>query len=132
MSERIVLFDGVCNLCNASVQFIIKHDPYGKIKFAALQSDAGKLLLERCGFHDGEFHSIIFIRNGKAYQQSEAVLQIVREFRLPWPWMYSVGRIIPLFIRDGIYRWVAKRRYRIFGKRNECMIPTPEIRQRFL
>lgn len=132
MSDRVVLFDGVCNLCNASVRFIIRRDPEGKIKFAALQSSAGQSLLSGHHLSQNDFYTIVFIRNGKVFQQSDAVLQITRELRRPWPLIYSVGRMIPHIVRDWIYKIIAANRYKIFGRKSECMIPTPDLRSRFL
>lgn len=132
MSDRVVLFDGVCNLCNASVRFIIRRDPEGKIKFAALQSPAGQSLLSGHHLLHNEFYTIVFIRNGKVYQQSDAVLQITRELGRPWPLIYSVGRMIPHTVRDWIYKIIATNRYKIFGRKSECMIPTADLRSRFL
>jgi len=132
MSEAIVLFDGVCNLCNASVQFIIKRDPKAKIRFASLQSAVGQSYLKAYRLSLNDFYSIILIYNNRAYQRSDAALQIARILRSPWHLLYYVGRVVPKFIRDGIYEYISKRRYKLFGQRDECMIPTPELKQRFL
>jgi predicted DCC family thiol-disulfide oxidoreductase YuxK len=132
IKEGIVLFDGVCNLCNAAVQFIIKRDPVGKIKFASLQSDAGQSLLRTNHLSTDEFHSIIFLKGDEVYQESDAVLKIACELKSPWAWLLSATVIIPRAIRDRVYRWVSRNRYNIFGKRKECMVPTPDLRKRFL
>lgn len=132
MSEKIILFDGVCNLCNAAVRFIIKRDPEGKLKFASLQSEVGQSLLKKYHLSQNEFHSIIFVCDDKAFQRSDAALQIARELKSPWPLIFSIGRIMPRAVREWLYRIVAKNRYKLFGRRSECMIPTPELRRRFL
>ena len=132
MSESIVLFDGVCNLCNASVQFIIKRDPESKLKFASLQSDVGQSFLVNHKLSAKDFHSIILIQDNQVFQNSDAVLQIARLLTSPWPMFYYLGRIIPGFIRNRIYQWISKNRYRFFGRQNECMVPTPEVKSRFL
>lgn len=127
----IVLFDGVCNFCSGSVNFIIAHDPNGYFKFAPLQSDIGKGLLDKFEIDTGETDSIILIENEKAYVYSTAPLRIARKLSGLWSWFY-VLRIVPRLIRDFFYRLFAKYRYRLFGKKDVCMMPTPEIRQRFL
>lgn len=125
-----VLFDGVCNVCNNWVKFIIKRDPKGIFRFASLQSDEGQAILRA---HDQKISldSIVFVQNGKVYTESTAILQIFRKLTGMWK-VLSVFRIIPKFIRDAFYHWFAKNRYRWFGQQESCMIPTPEIRQRFL
>jgi predicted DCC family thiol-disulfide oxidoreductase YuxK len=132
IKEGIVLFDGVCNLCNAAVQFIIKRDPGGRIKFASLQSDAGQSLLEANDLSTNQFHSIIFLKGDVIYQESDAVLQIARELNSPLAWLSSAAAVIPRPVRNWIYRWVSRNRYKVFGKREECMVPTPDLRKRFL
>jgi predicted DCC family thiol-disulfide oxidoreductase YuxK len=127
----IVLFDGVCNFCNGSVNFIIEHDGAGYFKFAPLQSDAGKELLDKFGINTDETDSIILVEDEKAYMYSTAALRIARKLSGMWSWLY-VLRVAPRFIRDFFYKLFAKYRYRLFGKKEVCMMPTPEIRQRFL
>jgi predicted DCC family thiol-disulfide oxidoreductase YuxK len=127
----IVLFDGVCNFCNGSVNFIIAHDPNGYFKFAPLQSYIGKELLDKSGIDTDETDSIILIEDEKAYTYSTAALRIARKLSGLWSWFY-VLRAMPRFIRDFFYKLFAKYRYRLFGKKDVCMMPTPEIKQRFL
>jgi predicted DCC family thiol-disulfide oxidoreductase YuxK len=131
MKKQIILFDGVCNLCNTSVQFVIQRDTSGKFNYAALQSVAGQKLLKENNLPANEFYSIILIKNGEVFQRSRAALEIARGLSGLWPLLY-VFVIVPPFIRNGIYNWIAKNRYRWFGRKDECMIPTPELKSRFL
>ncbi len=129
--QPIILFDGICNFCNNSVIFILKRNIKTPIYFAALQSEVGKRLLTEYELPVKEMESIVFIEQGKAYMQSTAALRICRYLRGLWPLCYGFI-IVPKFIRDGIYNWIAKNRYKWFGIRKECMIPTPEMKTRFL
>jgi predicted DCC family thiol-disulfide oxidoreductase YuxK len=131
MHKNILLFDGVCNFCNRMVQFIIERDPNAKFEFAALQSSAGQYILKELGLKSGEPDSFVFIHEGKSYIRSSATLHVLKELGGIWKTFY-VFIIVPPFIRDFIYDRIAKIRYRIFGRRAECMIPTPDIRERFL
>jgi predicted DCC family thiol-disulfide oxidoreductase YuxK len=130
-TDDILLFDGVCNLCNGAVRFIIKRDKKGKFKFASLQSDAGRLCLERLGVTSNEFESFVLIQKDKYYLKSTAALKVLRELGGFWSIFY-IYIWLPRFFRDFIYDIIAKSRYRIFGKRDACMIPTPELQSRFL
>jgi predicted DCC family thiol-disulfide oxidoreductase YuxK len=132
MTERILLFDGVCNLCNVAVQFTIKNDPAGKIKFASLQSEVGQSLLEAHSLNKSDLFSLVFIQDNQVFLRGEAVLQIARVLKQPWPVFSKIGRIFPGFFRDKLYDLISKRRYKIFGKRDECMIPSRELMSRFL
>lgn len=127
----IILFDGVCNLCNGSVQFIIKRDKKAVFKFASLQSDIGQSILKEYKIPAGDLFSIILVENNKAYSRSTAALHIARRLDGAWKILY-IGILFPKFLRDSIYDWVAKNRYRWFGKKEECMIPSPAMRERFL
>jgi predicted DCC family thiol-disulfide oxidoreductase YuxK len=122
-----VLFDGVCNHW---VQFIIKRDPKAKFQFASLQSTEAKELLHVYG-RQVTLDSIVLVQQGKVYTESTAILHILRQLRGLWK-VAGIGLIVPAFIRDPFYRWFARNRYRWFGQRESCMLPTPEIRQRFL
>lgn len=129
-SDPVILFDGVCNLCNGAVQFIIKRDKSGKFKFAALQSEtANKLLKNHPVVQD--LTTIIFLEKGKLYTKSDAALKIARGLGGAWSLVYFF-KIFPPSFRNWVYDWVAKNRYRWFGKKDECMVPTPELKQRFL
>ena len=129
--ENIVLFDGVCNLCNGLVRFIIKRDKEGKFKFASLQSETGQQRLAQFGLANNEFRSFVLIRDGSYYLRSTGVLKMLRELCGIWKLFY-VLIFIPRPLRDLLYDGIAKSRYRIFGKRDNCMIPTPELKERFL
>jgi len=127
----VILFDGVCNFCNGAVNFVISRDRDGYFKFAALQSAVGEELLEKHRIDKVETDSVVLIEDDKAYLHSSAALRIVRRLPGLWPILYGLI-IVPKGIRDWAYRLFAKHRYRLFGRREECMIPTPEIRARFL
>ena len=127
--NRIVLFDGLCNLCNASVHFIIRNDPKSKFKFASLQSDFARKLLK--DFPESDQDSVLYFEEGQLLERSSAALHIAKQLDGLWPVCY-VFIIIPPFIRDGVYQWVAKNRYRWFGKRAECMVPNDELKARFV
>lgn len=129
--QPIILFDGICNLCNNAVQFVIKRDKKGIIQFAPLQSDVGQQLLKQYQLPPAAMESFVLIENGKAYSRSSAALKVSRYLKGIWPLCYGL-MIVPKFIRNGIYNWVAANRYKWFGVREECMIPTPELKKRFL
>jgi predicted DCC family thiol-disulfide oxidoreductase YuxK len=127
----IVLFDGVCNFCNASVNFVIERDKAGHFKFAPLQSEIGEELVGKHGIDTAETDSVIVVENDRAYTHSSAALRIAKQ--LDGFWSLSYGFIVvPKPIRDFFYRQFAKHRYWLFGKQDACMMPTPEIRARFL
>lgn len=130
-AKNIVLFDGVCNLCNGLVRFIIKRDRNGKFKFASLQSEIGQQWLLRFGLAKNEFESFVLIEGDKYYVKSAAALKMLRGLGGIWKVFY-VFILVPRPVRDFIYDLIAKSRYRIFGKKNICMIPTPELKERFL
>lgn len=122
--EPVILFDGVCNLCNTSVLFIIQRDPKSKFRFASLQSDFGKAQMLRFGLNNSELNSVLLIKQEILYQKSNAALEIARNLTGGWPLLYGF-KIIPAFLRDWIYNWIARNRYRWFGKKDACMIPPP-------
>ncbi len=127
----IVLFDGVCNFCNGSVNFIIERDTENYFKFAPLQSESGIKLLEKYNIDKAETDSVILIENETAYTYSTAALKIAKHLDGVWSWFYGFI-VVPKFLRDFAYKTFAKNRYRLFGKTEACMMPTPEIRERFL
>ena len=129
--KNIVLFDGICNLCNGLVRFIIKRDKTEKFKFASLQSEIGQQWLLRFGLAKNEFESFVLIEGDKYYLKSAAALKMLRELGGIWKAFY-VFILVPRPVRDFIYDVMAKSRYKIFGKKNTCMIPTPELKGRFL
>lgn len=130
-STPIILFDGICNLCSGAVQFIIKHDPKGKFLFASLQSEAGQGLLKKYELPLDNFNSFILLQDENVYTKSTGALKVARQIKGAWSWLY-IFIIIPAFIRDAVYIWVSKNRYKWFGKKDTCMIPTPELKARFL
>jgi len=130
-SGPILLFDGVCNFCAWSVRFIIDRDPGQLFRFASLQSETGRRLLSEQGLNPDVIDSVVLIEDGKAWRESDAALRVCRHLRLPWNWFWSF-RFLPRFLRDAIYRFIARNRYRWFGKMEACMVPTPEMRARFL
>ena len=129
--QPIILFDGVCNFCNSVVNFVIKRDIKKQILFSPLQTDKGKKLLKQYGLPENELQSFVFIENGKAYTRSTAALKVCRHLLALWPLCYGF-MIVPKFIRNGIYNWFAQHRYKWFGVQQACMIPTPEVKARFL
>lgn len=131
MSKAVILFDGVCNLCNASVAFIIKNDPEGIFHFAPLQSDFPKEILQLHSIERKVIDSIVLIEDGNIYCKSTAVLKISRKLRGIWPVFY-VFIVVPKPIRDLLYDLVARYRYSIFGKRESCMLPDENNKSRFL
>ncbi|MBX2910417.1 MAG: thiol-disulfide oxidoreductase DCC family protein [Chitinophagales bacterium] len=129
--KALILFDGVCNLCESSVQFILLRDEQAYFQFASLQSDSANKVLTQHGLRTSNFDSIVLIENGKIYQRSDAALRIAKQLSGAWKLFYAFI-IVPRFIRDAVYNIVAKNRYRWFGKKNECMLPKPEWKHRFL
>ena len=129
--KPIILFDGVCNFCNAGVNFIILQDKKNIFRFAALQSNAGQELADKYQLPKENFNSFILIDKDKAYNRSTAGFKVYG--KLPWYWKWTqIFWIVPRFITDAVYDLIARNRYKWFGKKEECMIPTPEIRSRFL
>ena len=130
-NTKIILFDGVCNLCNGFVIYIIKKDKKNKLQFAALQSTAGEILLSKFKIDKVKTDSIIFVDGENYYERSSAALHIAKHLSGAFPLLYGFI-IIPKFIRDGIYNWIARNRYKWFGKKESCMIPTKELQSKFL
>ncbi len=130
-SRAVVLFDGVCNLCDASVNFIIDRDPGSRFAFAALQSEAGHALLARHCIAGQRPDSVILLEEGRCFTRSTAALRIARRLSGMWPLLYPLI-LVPAPVRDSIYDWVARNRYRWFGKLEQCRLPTPALATRFL
>ena len=130
-THSIILFDGVCNLCNGAVNFVIKRDPRNVFKFTPLQEKQGVLLLKKHAVDSRKLDSIVLIENGNVYIKSSAALRIARKMSNLWP-LFFVLLIIPSFIRDGVYDFIAKNRYKWFGKKEQCIIPTPGLKEKFL
>ena len=129
--EAVVLFDGVCSLCNGVVDFIIRRDRQKRFRFASLQSPTGRRLAEECGLAADALSTLVLMEGGRCYTHSEAVLRIVRH--LQFPWRLACGfRVAPRYVRDAAYRVVARHRYRWFGRRETCRVATAAERERFL
>lgn len=129
--DKIIFFDGVCNLCNSTVQFIIENDSQNKFHFSSLQSNFGQKFLEENNLKTENFDSIILLENNEVYQKSDAAIKIASHLDSPYNYL-KLFSILPKFIRDFFYSIVAKNRYRIFGKKESCWIPTAELRSKFL
>jgi predicted DCC family thiol-disulfide oxidoreductase YuxK len=129
--SSVVLFDGVCNVCNAAVNFIIDRDPEGRFRFASLQSPEGQALSAPHGIDGSQPSTMVLLEDGKAYTESAAALRIARKLSGPWPVAYAAV-LVPRALRDAAYRYFAANRYRWFGRTEQCRIPTPELRSRFL
>ena len=139
----VVLFDGVCNFCNSMIQFVVDHERAPALSFAPLQSEIARGLLERVfgeeeakrlvrgATGEGDPDSVVLIEGGRGYTHSTAALRIGRRLRAPWRWLSALV-IVPRPLRDLVYRWIGRNRYRWFGKTETCRIPTPELRARFL
>jgi predicted DCC family thiol-disulfide oxidoreductase YuxK len=136
-----ILFDGVCNLCHASVQFVIKRDSKQRFRFGSLQSDAGKRLLQEHGLHDiglqshdaqeNHLSSVILLQQQNAFTKSSAALTIAKYLDWPWPLLYAF-MLVPKLLRDAVYDFIGNRRYRWFGKQDQCWIPPQPVQHRFI
>ncbi|MEM6264380.1 MAG: thiol-disulfide oxidoreductase DCC family protein [Bacteroidota bacterium] len=131
--DRLIIFDGVCNLCNTFVDFTIRQDPSHKLKFASNQSQAGREILQHFGVIEGseEANTVYFLENGQLYEKSTAALRVARHLRFPWN-LGIVFQIFPRFLRDSIYEFIARNRYKWFGKKSTCRLPGPEERALFV
>jgi predicted DCC family thiol-disulfide oxidoreductase YuxK len=130
-ARAVVLFDGVCNLCNGAVRFIAANDPEGRFAFLSLQSPRARTLLGERASNSAEPESVVLLQNGVVYERSDAALHIALGLRAPWPLAFA-AILIPRAARDAVYRWIARNRYRWFGRTETCQIPSPELRERFL
>lgn len=131
VDSPILFFDGQCNLCNTSVQFVIKRDRKEKIKYASLQSDLAKVMLPKELIETDSLSSLVLLENGTMYTKSTAALQIAKKLKGLWPSL-SLFLLVPKFARDAVYDFIAKNRYRWFGKSDHCMMPTSDLRSRFI
>jgi len=129
--KSIIFFDGVCNLCEGFVQWIIRRDPKEHFQFASLQSDFTKSFFISKGEKLEDLHTVILYKAGKFYSESDVTFEVINQLGFPWSWLYPF-KLIPRIIRDKVYRWVASNRYQWFGKKDACMIPTPALQNRFL
>ena len=136
-SNPIILYDGVCGLCNSAVQFLLKHDRQSRLRFASLQSDFAAKVLHRHGIDPNDLDTLHFVENyehpnERVWQRSDAVLHAGRELGGLWSLLANLASIVPRSLRDVFYRFVARNRYRVFGKYDTCMLPDPKQRSRFL
>ena len=128
----IVLFDGVCSLCEGVVRFVITRDPDARLRFTPLQSDLGRMLLQRYGYDPAKIDAVVFVDADGAHDRSTAALRLARHLRAPWRWLGRPLLWIPKRWRDVVYDFVARHRFQWFGRRDACLVPTPELRARFL
>lgn len=131
VQKSVVLFDGVCNLCNASVDFILRRDRKDRFLVGALQEEAGKRLLSKFKVDSDYLDSLVLVEEGKVYFRSTAALRIAKNLPGFWPFFY-VFIVLPPFVRDAVYDWIGKNRYRWFGKKSTCRLPSPEEKSKFL
>lgn len=127
----VLLFDGTCNLCNGSVQWVLKHDHKAYFQFASLQSQVGQKYLSAYNLSQSALDTVVLIDDNQIFTHSDAPLRVMRKLGFPWS-LGIVLSIIPRFLRNGVYRWVARNRYRWFGKTEQCWLPRPEWKDRFL
>lgn len=127
----VIFFDGLCNLCSEAVQFTIERDARNIFRFASLQSDYAQEKLRSFQIEPKDGDSFVLLEDGKVYQRSTAALRVARQLKGLWPLLYTFI-IVPRFIRDGVYNYVAKNRYKWFGKKENCWVPTPELKEKFL
>jgi predicted DCC family thiol-disulfide oxidoreductase YuxK len=129
-NKPVILFDGVCNLCNNSVQFVIKRDKQNRFQFASLQSEFGQNILSQHKLSPGDFDSFFLLEKDMLFTKSTGALKVLSQLNnWRWAWIFL---FVPKFIRDGIYSFIARNRYRWFGKREACWLPTPELKAKFL
>lgn len=130
-STSIIVFDGVCHLCNGWVHFLLRVDRCGLYRFASMQSETGRTLLRDHGLNPDDPSSFLLLREGQARTDSDAILDVLTGLGGAWR-MFGVLRVVPRVLRDPVYRFIARHRYRLFGKRDVCMMPTPESAARFI
>ncbi len=128
----LILFDGICNLCESSVQFVIRHDKRERYRFASLQSDAAQRVLKEYAYDDDELGSVLLVADGRVYQKSSAALRIAKYLDGGWPILYYLFSWIPTGLADIVYDFIGNRRYKWFGKKDECWLPDEHLRKRFL
>ena len=130
-NDCLLLFDGVCNLCNSSVRFFVRRDPRKNLRFAPLQSATGQRILKERGLPTDHLSSIVFVERDHAHLHSSAILRACGYLRFSWP-AVKVFLVIPCFLRNWVYRWIARNRYRWFGTTEDCPVPRPEDADRFI
>ena len=131
IANPVILFDGICNLCSGSVQFIIKHDSKRQFRYASLQSDFGRQIMQHFGLPANELNSFILLEDEKIYTKSTGALRVAKKLNGLWPVLYAFI-IVPPFVRNAVYSFIAKNRYKWFGKKEACWLPTPELKSLFL
>ncbi|EFJ13377.1 hypothetical protein SELMODRAFT_122411 [Selaginella moellendorffii] len=131
-TRPVILFDGVCNLCNGGVNFVLDRDPRARLRFAALQSNAGRALLEKSGRSRDDISSIVLVEKQRSYIKSEAVLRIAHYLDEPYPSLATLALLFPLFLRDPTYDLIANNRYSLFGQTNHCRTSDEQFKERFL
>jgi len=131
LQENIVIFDGVCNLCEFSVNFIFERDSSGQFYFTPAQSPLGASLLKRFGINTSRLDTVVLVRDGKAYTRSAAAIEIAARLDMPWN-LLTVFKAVPESLRDMLYDLIAQNRYQLFGKKEACMLPSEALRKRFL
>jgi predicted DCC family thiol-disulfide oxidoreductase YuxK len=129
--QPVVLFDGVCNFCDATINFLIRHDSRARFRFAPLQEAAGQALLQQLGLNTSTFDTFLLLEQGRVYQKSTAALRVLRQLPGAWPLLYGFA-IVPVFLRDAVYGFIARNRYRWFGRKDACLIPDKSVRGRFV
>jgi predicted DCC family thiol-disulfide oxidoreductase YuxK len=129
--DSLVLFDGVCNLCSALVQFVIRHDPAAKFRFATIQLEIGREIFQSHGLDSADLQTFVLIADGRMFVRSDAAIEVVSRFGGAWTSL-KLFKFLPRVVRDSIYSTIARNRYRWFGRKEMCMIPTPEMKERFL
>lgn len=130
LNKPIIFFDGVCNLCNASVQFVIAHDKKDQFSFTALQGELAKAVLPKFNVDLNKLNTVLLLADGKLYTKSSAALKIAQKLDGAWPLLYGFI-VIPKFIRDWFYNLIAKNRYRWWGREESCWVPTPTLKSKF-
>jgi predicted DCC family thiol-disulfide oxidoreductase YuxK len=132
MAASVIVFDGVCMLCSRWVDFVLRRDLYGRYKFAAMQTASGRALLLEHGIDPDDPLSFLLLEDKKGYTDTDAIVRILRSFGPGWKFIALLVSIVPRFVRDPLYRWIARNRYRMFGRRAACRVPTADIADRFL
>jgi len=132
VAHDIVLFDGVCNLCESTVRFIIRRDRAANFRFCPLQSDVAKMLLKKHDFSDDALDSVLLLSNGVVHRKSRAALRIARKLDGAWPVFFYLFHWLPALVADPVYDFIGNRRYKWFGMKNACWIPDAELQQRFI
>jgi predicted DCC family thiol-disulfide oxidoreductase YuxK len=131
LNHPVVLYDGMCNLCSGVVAFTLRRNQKGHLRYAALQSESGRNILRECGLDSDRIDSFVLVENGAAYMKSSAALRLAKHLGGAWP-LASALLVVPRFLRDAAYDFVARNRYRWFGRRQSCLLMRPEFRSRFL